>query len=78
VKDCRDIGALYAFSRLRAAEFTKLIEYIEAARDEELGSLKSARAMDDVARSQAGIEVLEKILKYVKDGESLAVKYQQK
>jgi hypothetical protein len=63
-----------AYSRLRAAEFTHLVTHLRESLDEAVGRLKQARAMDDVARAQAEIEVLEKILQYVDEGEALARK----
>ena len=77
MKQCRDIGALRAFARLRAVEFNHLTTYLRASRDEELESLKRARSMDEMARTQASIEVLEQILMYVEQGETLATKYQK-
>jgi hypothetical protein len=77
MKQCRDIGALRAFARLRAAEFNNLTTYLRESRDEELESLKRARNLDDMARSQSAIDVIEQVLKYVAEGETLATKYQK-
>lgn len=77
MKQCRDLGALRAFARLRAVEFSSLTTYLRESRDEELDALKRARCMDDVARSQTAVDVLEQILRYVAEGEALAAKYQK-
>lgn len=77
MKQCRDIHALRAFARLRAAEFTSLTTYLTESRDDELNRLKNARSMDEMARCQSAIETLEQILMYVAEGETLAAKYQK-
>jgi hypothetical protein len=63
-----------AYARLRAAEFTHLVTHLRESRDEAVDTLKRARTMDEVARAQAEVEVIEKILQYVDEGETLARK----
>ncbi|MEM5400856.1 hypothetical protein [Paraburkholderia unamae] len=75
MKQCRDINALRAFSRLRAAEFSSLTTYLRESLEVELEALKLARTMDEVCRRQGSIDAIEQVLKYVEDGESLAKQY---
>lgn len=76
MKQCRDIQALHAFARLK--DSTPLMTYLTESKQEAMDKLVDARSMDDAARQQAEIGVIEQILKYVREGEVLAAKYQTK
>lgn len=74
MKRVQSAQVFQAYSRLRAAEFAHLVTHLRESQAEQLDSLRRARAMDDVARIQGQLEVIDKILQYVAEGEDLARK----